>query len=80
MNWKAFLVTLPINALMIYLIYLDIKEMVEEEIKIKKKLDNLKSDNIYLDLTDDELNMLSSLANLERCSEIQYLRSKIKSA
>ena len=80
MNWKAFLVTLPINALMIYLIYLDIKEMVEEEIKEKKKLDNLKSDNIYLDLTDDELNMLSSLANLERCSEIQYLRSKIKSA
>ena len=80
MNWKAFLVTLPINALMIYLIYLDIKEMVEEEIKVKKKLDNLKSDNIYLDLTDDELNMLSSLANLERCSEIQYLRSKIKSA
>ena len=80
MNWKAFLVTLPINALMIYLIYLDIKEMVEEEIKIKKKLDNLKSDNIYLDLSDDELNMLSSLANLERCSEIQYLRSKIKSA
>lgn len=80
MNWKAFLVTLPINALMIYLIYLDIKEMVEEEIKEKKKLDNLKSDNIYLDLSDDELNMLSSLANLERCSEIQYLRSKIKSA
>lgn len=80
MNWKAFLVTLPINALMIYLIYLDIKEMVEEEIKVKKKLDNLKSDNIYLDLSDDELNMLSSLANLERCSEIQYLRSKIKSA
>lgn len=80
MNWKAFLVTLPINALIIYLIYLDIKEMVEEEIKVKKKLDNLKSDNIYLDLSDDELNMLSSLANLERCSEIQYLRSKIKNA
>lgn len=78
MNIKVFLATLPVNALIIYCAYLDIKEMINEELKKKKKLDNLKHDNIYLNLTDEELFMLSSLASLERCNEIQYLRNKIK--
>lgn len=80
MNWKAFLAALPLNILLLWAIYKDIKEEIEYKNMVQKKLDNLKRDNIYLDLSIEEMEMLSYLAALEKCSEVQYLRSKIKDA
>ena len=79
MNWVAFIAALPVNALMIFCIYLDLKEDWERKRRIQNKLDNLKRDNIYLDLSEDEKYMLDSLANLNSCSSYkEYLRKELK--
>lgn len=79
MNWTAFLVALPVNSLIVFCIYLDIKEDLERKRRIQNKLDNLKSDNIYLDLNKDEKYMLDSLARLNNCKNYrEYLRNELK--
>lgn len=79
MNWTAFLLALPVNTLIIFCMYLDIREDIERKRRIENKLDNLKRDNIYLDLNIDEKYMLDSLARLSNFKNYkEYLRVELK--
>lgn len=80
MDWKAFLFALPLNALFIYSWYLDNKDFLERKKRIQNKLDNLKKDNIYIDLTSDEKYMLDSLTRLNSFDNYrEYIRNELKS-
>lgn len=80
MNWGAVLVTIPINALIFYCIYKDLSEAYEKRKRIDKRLDNLRSsDNIYINMTVQEKEMLDALTKFNGFkSNSEFIHSVIK--
>lgn len=76
---KIVLFTIPVNLLIVYLIFLDIKEFLRK-IKIKEnRKSNLLNEIIEIDLTKYEYEMLFRLAKLRsNGDEKRYLREMIK--
>lgn len=80
MNWMGFLITLPVNIMIIFCMYLEIKKVIKKRDRENKSLKNLRSsDNIYINISEEEKEMLDSLTKFAGFkSNSQFIHSIIK--
>ena len=79
MNSLAFIVTLPINILIIYAIIDDIREIIREEENERIREANLLRDTIHIDVSEKDLEMLDmNIRRSEFNTRNEYLRGIIK--
>lgn len=78
-NWRAIIFAFPFACIMGYWTYKDIKEIIARKKRYEEKIKNLKRENIYIDMSKVEYDMLRSLARKEKYeSEKDYIRLCIK--
>lgn len=78
MNWAAALVAFPVNLLIFYCCWVTIKEELDLRKVEETKLENLKGDMLYINISDDELLMLEQLKKFNNVdSTNKYLRNII---
>lgn len=80
MNWGAFLIAIPINFLIIWCICKDISDYDQEIKRKQRKLENLRSsDNIYINVSEEEKEMLDALTRFKGFkSNSKFIHSIIK--
>ena len=79
MNSLAFIVTLPINILIIYAIIDDIREIIREKEQQRIREANLLRDTIHIDLSYEALEMLDMNVKRSNCNtRAEYIREQIK--
>lgn len=79
MKISTFIFVFILDAITIYGFYLDYKEN-DKTIKAKqRKLDNLISDTLYIELTEEENDILEHLVSYYDCkNEQDYIRKALK--
>lgn len=80
MNWGALIISLPFQILIFWCMYKDVTEAYEKKKIIDNKLKNLRSsNNIYIDMSSDEKEMLDALTVYAGFkSNSQFIQSVIK--
>ena len=66
------------DLLIIYCMLKDISDYIDYQRNKRKKEKNLLRENIHLDLTEDEYEMLNTLCKFDRCNTQEYLRKMLK--
>ena len=66
------------DLLIIYCMLKDISDYIDYQRNKRKKEKNLLRENIHLDLTEDEYEMLNTLCKFDRCNTQEYLRKILK--
>ena len=66
------------SLLIIYCMLKDISDHIDYQRNKREKEKNLLRENIYLDLTEEEEEMLNTLSRFDRCNTQEYLRKILK--
>lgn len=79
-NWLAFFITLPVNLLLVFLMYKDIDYYIKERRRRENRFKNLRSaGNIQINISEEEKEMLDALTKFKGCkSNSQFIHSVIK--
>ena len=78
MSISFMIFVISMNLLIIYCMLKDISDYIDYQRNKREKEKNLLRENIHLDLTEEEYEMLNTLCRFDRCNTQEYLRKILK--
>lgn len=78
MNISLMFFIIFMDLLIIYCMLKDISDYIDYQRNKREKEKNLLRENIHLDLTEEEYEMLNTLCRFDRCNTQEYLRKILK--